>query len=300
MLKIAYNQNYIYPLEENHRFPMIKYELIPEQLIRENTCSSENFFSPTKIDSKIVLKTHQREYFERFTSLKLSKKEIREIGFPLSQELVERELQIAEGTIKGVKYSIKNGISMNIAGGTHHAFYDRGEAFCMLNDQAIATNYIIQEGLFKKILIIDLDVHQGNGTASLFNSNPNVYTLSFHGKKNYPFRKEKSGLDMEFDDNTNDEEYLKVLRETIPKVIDQFEPEFIFYLSGVDVLENDKLGRLSLTINGCKERDRFILEICKNNSIPVQVSMGGGYSVILKNIIEAHSNTFRLAQEIFF
>ena len=300
MLKIAYNQNYIYPLEENHRFPMIKYELIPEQLIRENTCSSENFFSPTKIDSKIVLKTHQREYFERFTSLKLSKKEIREIGFPLSQELVERELQIADGTIKGVKYSIKNGISMNIAGGTHHAFYDRGEAFCMLNDQAIATNYIIQEGLFKKILIIDLDVHQGNGTASLFNSNPNVYTLSFHGKKNYPFRKEKSDLDMEFDDNTNDEEYLKVLRETIPKVIDQFEPEFIFYLSGVDVLENDKLGRLSLTINGCKERDRFILEICKNNSIPVQVSMGGGYSVILKNIIEAHSNTFRLAQEIFF
>ena len=285
MLKIAYNQNYIYPLEENHRFPMIKYELIPEQLIRENTCSSENFFSPTKIDSKIVLKTHQREYFERFTSLKLSKKEIREIGFPLSQELVERELQIAEGTIKGVKYSIKNGISMNIAGGTHHAFYDRGEAFCMLNDQAIATNYIIQEGLFKKILIIDLDVHQGNGTASLFNSNPNVYTLSFHGKKNYPFRKEKSDLDMEFDDNTNDEEYLKVLRETIPKVIDQFEPEFIFYLSGVDVLENDKLGRLSLSIDGCKERDRFILEICKNNSIPVQVSMGGGYSVILKNII---------------
>ncbi len=300
MLKIAYNQNYIYPLEENHRFPMIKYELIPEQLIRENTCSSENFFSPTKIDSKIVLKTHQREYFERFTSLKLSKKEIREIGFPLSQELVERELQIADGTIKGVKYSIKNGISMNIAGGTHHAFYDRGEAFCMLNDQAIATNYIIQEGLFKKILIIDLDVHQGNGTASLFNSNPNVYTLSFHGKKNYPFRKEKSDLDMEFDDNTNDEEYLKVLRETIPKVIDQFEPEFIFYLSGVDVLENDKLGRLSLSIDGCKERDRFILEICKNNSIPVQVSMGGGYSVILKNIIEAHSNTFRLAQEIFF
>ncbi len=300
MLKIAYNQNYIYPLEENHRFPMIKYELIPEQLIRENTCSSENFFSPTKIDSKIVLKTHQREYFERFTSLKLSKKEIREIGFPLSQELVERELQIAEGTIKGVKYSIKNGISMNIAGGTHHAFYDRGEAFCMLNDQAIATNYIIQEGLFKKILIIDLDVHQGNGTASLFNSNPNVYTLSFHGKKNYPFRKEKSDLDMEFDDNTNDEEYLKVLRETIPKVIDQFEPEFIFYLSGVDVLENDKLGRLSLSIDGCKKRDRFILEICKNNSIPVQVSMGGGYSVILKNIIEAHSNTFRLAQEIFF
>ena len=300
MLKIAFNSNYIYPLEENHRFPMIKYELIPEQLIRENTCVDENFFSPGKIDSKIVLKTHQKEYFNRFTSLKLSKKEIREIGFPLSQELVDRELQIAQGTVSGVNYSLKNGISMNIAGGTHHAFYDRGEAFCMLNDQAIAANYIIQEGLFKKILIIDLDVHQGNGTASLFNSNPNVYTLSFHGKKNYPFRKEKSDLDIEFDDNTNDKEYLKVLKETIPKVIDQFEPEFIFYLSGVDVLENDKLGRLSLTLNGCKERDKFILQTCKVNSIPLQVSMGGGYSIVLKNIIEAHSNTFRLAQEIFF
>ena len=279
---------------------MIKYELIPEQLIRENTCVDENFFSPGKIDSKIVLKTHQKEYFNRFTSLKLSKKEIREIGFPLSQELVDRELQIAQGTVSGVNYSLKNGISMNIAGGTHHAFYDRGEAFCMLNDQAIAANYIIQEGLFKKILIIDLDVHQGNGTASLFNSNPNVYTLSFHGKKNYPFRKEKSDLDVEFDDNTNDNKYLKVLKETIPKVIDQFEPEFIFYLSGVDVLQNDKLGRLSLTLNGCKERDKFILQTCKDNSIPLQVSMGGGYSIVLKNIIEAHSNTFRLAQEIFF
>ena len=189
---------------------------------------------------------------------------------------------------------------MNIAGGTHHAFYDRGEAFCMLNDQAIAANYLIEKGLSKRILIIDLDVHQGNGTASLFRSNNSVFTLSFHGKKNYPFRKEKSDLDIEFDDKTNDEKYLKILKETIPKVMDEFNPDFIFYLSGVDVLENDKLGRLSLTINGCKERDRYILDMCKKNSIPVQVSMGGGYSVVLKNIIEAHSNTFRLAQEIFF
>jgi len=300
MLKIAFNKNYIYPLEENHRFPMIKYELIPEQLVRESTCSENNFYNPEKADDDIVLLTHQNEYFERFKSLDLSKKEIREIGFPLSKELVDRELQIADGTIKGVHYSIEHGISMNIAGGTHHAFYDRGEAFCMLNDQAIAANYLIEKGLSKRILIIDLDVHQGNGTASLFRSNNNVFTLSFHGKKNYPFRKEKSDLDIEFDDNTNDEKYLKILKETIPKIIDEFNPDFIFYLSGVDVLENDKLGRLSLTINGCKERDRYILDMCKKNSIPVQISMGGGYSVVLKNIIEAHSNTFRLAQEIFF
>ena len=300
MLKIAFHKSYIHPLEENHRFPMIKYELIPEQLLIEKTCSESNFFKPEIIDTELVLKTHQEEYFNRLKGLKLSNKEVREIGFPLSKELVERELIISQGTIDCVHFSSEHGVSMNIAGGTHHAFYDRGEAFCMLNDQAIAANYIIEEGLFKKILIIDLDVHQGNGTASLFSSNPNVYTLSFHGKKNYPFRKEKSDLDIELDDNTNDNEYLKLLKEIVPKVIDQFEPEFIFYLSGVDVLENDKLGRLSLTIDGCKERDRFILETCKDNCIPVQVSIGGGYSMVLKNIIEAHSNTFRLAQEIFF
>ena len=279
---------------------MIKYELIPEQLIRENTCTSDNFFKPKKIDENIVLLTHEVEYFKRFTSLNLSKKEIREIGFPLSKELVDREMEIADGTIQGVHYSIKNGISMNIAGGTHHAFYNRGEAFCMLNDQAIGANYLLNEQLAKKIMIIDLDVHQGNGTASLFNSNTNVFTISFHGKKNYPFRKEKSDLDIEFNDNTKDEEYLKILKKTIPREIDKFKPDFIFYLSGVDVLENDKLGRLSLSINGCKERDKFILDICKRDSIPIQVSMGGGYSTLLKNIIEAHSNTFRLAQEIFF
>tara|TARA_B100000900_G_scaffold147288_1_gene124935 strand:- start:1040 stop:1879 length:840 start_codon:yes stop_codon:yes gene_type:complete len=279
---------------------MIKYELIPEQLIREGTCLDSNFFKPTKIKNELVLITHEEEYFKRFTSLKLSNKEIREIGFPLSQELVDRELEIAEGTIKCTGYSIKNGISMNIAGGTHHAFYNRGEAFCMLNDQAIAANYLLSKKLAEKILIIDLDVHQGNGTASLFNLNPDVFTLSFHGKKNYPFRKEKSDLDIEFDDKTGDSEYLKVLKETVPRIVDQFEPNFIFYLSGVDVLANDKLGRLSLSIEGCKERDKYILEFCKKNSIPVQVSMGGGYSMVLKDIIEAHSNTFRLAQEIFF
>ena len=170
----------------------------------------------------------------------------------------------------------------------------------MLNDQAIAANYLLSKKLAKKILVIDLDVHQGNGTASLFNLNPDVFTLSFHGKKNYPFRKEKSDLDIEFDDKTGDSEYLKVLKETVPRIVDQFEPNFIFYLSGVDVLANDKLGRLSLSIEGCKERDKYILEFCKKNSIPVQVSMGGGYSMVLKDIIEAHSNTFRLAQEIFF
>ena len=300
MLKIAFNKNYIHPLDENHRFPMIKYELIPEQLIRENTCSTDNFFEPGIISDELVLHTHEDEYFQRFKNIKLSKKEIREIGFPLTKGLVERELTIAQGTIECTKYSIEHGISMNIAGGTHHAFYDRGEAFCMLNDQAIAANYLIKKKLAERIMIIDLDVHQGNGTASIFKSNPEIFTISFHGKKNYPFRKEKSDVDIEFEDNTDDELYLKKLKKHIPSLIENFKPDFVFYLSGVDVLNNDKLGRLALSIDGCKERDKFILELCKANSIPIQVSMGGGYSELLRNIIEAHSNTFRLAQEIYF
>ena len=279
---------------------MIKYELIPEQLLRENTCSPDNFFEPGIISDEIVLKTHEEEYFKRFRNLNLSKKEVREIGFPLSKELVTREMTIAQGTIDCVNYSLKNGISMNIAGGTHHAFYDRGEAFCMLNDQAIAAKYLINKKLAEKIMIIDLDVHQGNGTASIFSENKDVFTISFHGKKNYPFRKEKSDIDVEFDDNTDDQFYLNKLKDLIPNAIENFKPDFIFYLSGVDVLNNDKLGRLGLSIDGCKERDKFILELCNKNSIPVQVSMGGGYSELLKNIIDAHSNTFRLAQEIYF
>jgi acetoin utilization deacetylase AcuC-like enzyme len=218
----------------------------------------------------------------------------------MSKELVIREKKIAQGTIECVDFSINNGISMNIAGGTHHAFRDRGEGFCMLNDQAIAANYLIKNNKAKKILIVDLDVHQGNGTASIFKENNNVFTLSFHGKKNYPFKKEKSDLDVEFLDKTNDEFYLNELKEILPKVFEKFEPDFVFYLAGVDVLENDKLGRLSMTIEGCKQRDRFVLELCKKNNLPLQISMGGGYSVNIKDILEAHSNTYRLAQEIYF
>ena len=300
MLKIAHDIIYRHPLGKSHRFPMEKYDLIPIKLIKEKTCNPNNFFVPKNLSDEDVLTTHQKEYYEKLCSLSLSKKEIRPIGFPMSRELITREKKIAQGTIECSDFSINNGISMNIAGGTHHAFYDKGEGFCMLNDQAIAANYLLNNSFIKKILIIDLDVHQGNGTASIFKNNPNVFTLSFHGQKNYPFRKENSDLDLGFDDFTNDAFYLKKLKEIIPRVIDNFQPDFIYYLAGVDVLKNDKLGRLSLTIKGCLERDRFILNNCKKNNIPVQVSMGGGYSFNIEEIIEAHSNTFRLAQEIYF
>tara|TARA_Y200000002_G_scaffold382213_1_gene398534 strand:- start:672 stop:1577 length:906 start_codon:yes stop_codon:yes gene_type:complete len=301
MLKIAFDRNYIYPLEKGHRFPMVKYELIPEQLLREGTCTEDNFFAPKILSEDDALKTHDKSYYDRLCNLNLTKKEERPIGFPMSKELVSRERRIARGTVECCNFSLKYGVSLNIAGGTHHAFYDRGEAFCMLNDQAIAANVLLaNQKSIDKILIIDLDVHQGNGTASIFNNSSNVFTLSFHGKNNYPFRKERSDFDLEFDDNTDDEFYLKKLKKHLPEVVEKFEPNFIFYLSGVDVLSNDKLGKLGLSLAGCKERDRFVLDLCKNNKIPLQISMGGGYSTNLRDIIEAHSNTFRLAQEIFF
>tara|TARA_B100000768_G_scaffold80191_1_gene76212 strand:- start:283 stop:1185 length:903 start_codon:yes stop_codon:yes gene_type:complete len=300
MLKIAYNKIFRYQLDKNHRFPMEKYDLIPELLLNEKTCNSKNFFDPGDLNDLDALAIHDSDYYEKLTTLSLTEKEIRPIGFPMSKELIIREKKIAQGTIECSQFSIKNGISMNIAGGTHHAFSNRAEAFCMLNDQAISANYLLKNKLVKKVLIIDLDVHQGNGTASIFENNLNVFTLSFHGHKNYPFRKEKSDLDVGFNDNTENKEYLLKLKNTLPRVFEMFEPDFIFYLSGVDVLKNDKLGRLSMTIDGCKERDRYVLNLCKKNKIPLQVSMGGGYSNSIKDIIEAHSNTFRLAQEIFF
>ena len=300
MLKVAYSKIYNHPLPENHRFPMEKYDLIPKKLIAEKTFSKDNFFEPGILNTEDVLLTHSNDYYNKLVSQSLSKKEIRPIGFPLSKLLIEREKKITQGTIECVSFSIKNGISMNIAGGTHHAFADKGEGFCMLNDQAIAANYLLHNDLAKKILIIDLDVHQGNGTASIFKNDMNVFTLSFHGKKNYPFKKEKSDLDIEFDDGTEDVEYLTKLEDIIPNIIKILNPDFIFYLSGVDILKTDKLGRLSLSIEGCKKRDSIILNLCKTFNIPLQISMGGGYSKNIEDIVNAHCNTFRLAKEIYF
>ncbi len=300
MLKIAYDLLYKHLLKENHRFPMIKYEMIPEQLIKEGTCNINNFFIPSEIDDSTILLTHDKNYYYRLMNQELNDKEKRAIGFPMSDRLVQREKKIIQGTVECAMHAINHGISMNIAGGTHHAFSNRAEAFCILNDQAIASNYLINKGLSKKVLILDLDVHQGNGTAEIFKNNKQVFTVSFHGKNNYPFRKEVSDFDYGFEDKTDDKEYLKIISNEIPRLIESFEPDFIFYLSGVDIIENDKLGKLSVSLEGCKLRDNFVLNYCKNNKLPVQVSMGGGYSIEINEIVEAHSNTFRIAQEIFF
>jgi acetoin utilization deacetylase AcuC-like enzyme len=279
---------------------MEKYELLPEYLLRMNICNRNNFFSPLPIEKKLLLSTHDEGYYNNLINLSLSKLDARHIGFPLSEALIKREHVIAQGTIQNTHYAQLHGISMNIAGGTHHAFRDRPGAFCMLNDQAIASNYLINNNLAKRVMIVDLDVHQGDGTASIFEHQDSVFTISFHGQKNYPFKKQNSDFDLTFDDNTKDEANLNALKNHLPRLVDLFEPDFMFYLAGVDVLKTDKLGRLALSMEGCKARDRFVLTLCRDQNIPVQVSMGGGYSVQLNDIIDAHSNTFELAQELFF
>ena len=300
MLKIAFHPIYKHELPVGHRFPMEKYDLLPQQLIYEGTCIEENFFEPEIPNNKHFFTVHDPEYFFDLLNITLSQKEARKIGFPLSEVLVAREMIIADGTIKASEFALKNGIAMNIAGGTHHAFSNRGEAFCMLNDQAVGARYLQQKGLVNKILIVDLDVHQGNGTAEIFKNDASVYTFSMHGKSNYPFIKEASDLDIPLKNNTKDDEYLSILKKTLPKLINQEKPDFIYYLCGVDVIETDKLGKLSLTIEGCKERDRFVLQTCNDFRIPVMCSRGGGYSPVIKVIVDAHANTFRLAQEIYF
>ncbi|MCK0160928.1 histone deacetylase [Allomuricauda sp. F6463D] len=299
MLKIAYHPIYKHPLPEGHRFPMIKYELLPQQLLYEGTCAEENFYQPELPDDEHILAVHDEAYYQDLVQLRLSKSAVRKIGFPLSDVLVQRERIIVDGTIKGCEFALEHGIAMNIAGGTHHAYSNRGEAFCLLNDQAIGARLLLNNHLATNILIIDLDVHQGNGTAEIFKTDRSVYTFSMHGKGNYPFKKELSDLDIPLDKGTTDEEYLSILKKTLPELLEQLQPDFIFYLCGVDVLESDKLGTLSLTLDGCKERDRYVLQTSYDANIPVQCSMGGGYSPNIKTIVEAHANTFRLALEIY-
>jgi len=299
MIKIAWDPIYAHPLPEGHRFPMLKYELIPGQLLYEGTIEQANLFSPAPTTKEIVLLTHAYGYWAELRDLTLPAKEQRRIGFPLNAQLVERELRIAQGTIDGALSAIEHGISFNVAGGTHHAGSNWGEGFCLLNDQAIAANYLLNKGLTQRILIIDLDVHQGNGTAEIFQNDDRVFTFSMHGDRNFPFRKERSDLDVPLADGIEDETYLSLLHTHLQQALERSTPDFVFYLSGVDVLATDKLGKLSLSKAACKERDRIVLEACKSRGLPVQVSMGGGYSADIKEIVDAHCNTYRLAFDMF-
>lgn len=298
-LHIAYDSIYAHPLPEGHRFPMIKYELIPGQLLHEGTISPGNLFSPEPCDEETILLTHTRGYWHKLKFQTLSAAEQRKIGFPQSAELTLREIIITQGTIDCCHYALENGVALNVAGGTHHAYADKGEGFCLLNDFAVAANYLLNKNLADKILIIDLDVHQGNGTAAIFKNNPAVFTFSMHGKDNYPFHKELSDLDIALFNGINDEDYLNLLEENLELLIDKVKPSFAFFLSGVDILHTDKFGKLNISMEGCRRRDETVFMHLKQNNIPCTVAMGGGYSPDVKIIVEAHCNTFRMAKEIF-
>jgi acetoin utilization deacetylase AcuC-like enzyme len=299
MIKIAFDPIYAHPLPENHRFPMLKYQIIPEQLLYEGTYTEENFFSPSICEEEIILYTHDQAYLNKLLHQQLNASEQRKIGFPQSPELTKRELIITQGTIDACSFALESGVALNVAGGTHHAFADRGEGFCLLNDMAIAANYLLRKQMSKKILIIDLDVHQGNGTAKLMENEERVFTFSIHGAHNYPFHKEKSDLDIGLKDGTTGKEYLAILREALPKLINQVKPDFAFYLSGVDILNTDKFGKLQVSLDECKQRDEMVFALLKKHQIPVTVALGGGYSPDVRTIVEAHCNTFRLAAHFY-
>lgn len=300
MLKVAWSEIYNHPLPEGHRFPMEKYDLLPRQLLHEGTIDQENIFNPRKLTKEEILAVHKKGYWEKLQKLDFTRQEERKSGFPITDKLVQREITINAGTIQCTEYAMEYGVAMNIAGGTHHAFTDRAEGFCLLNDIAIASQYLLNQKKAKRILVVDLDVHQGNGTAEIFQNEPQVFTFSMHGEHNYPLQKEKSDLDIPLKDGTDDKTYLKLLDKNLKKLLDKTQPDFIFFQSGVDVLKTDKLGRLGLSIEGCRTRDELVLKEAQKGNIPLVASMGGGYSENIRDILEAHANTYRTAQDLFF
>lgn len=300
MLKVAFSPIFLYQVPEKHRFPMQKYRLIPECLIEEGVLSEDNFFAPDKLTEEEILTTHTLEYWQKLKTQTLSRKEARAIGFEMTPELVERGRYIAHATYECALYAKQYGVSLNVAGGTHHSFTDHGEGFCVFNDVCIASNLLLSRGEAERVLVVDLDVHQGNGNASIMANEPRVFVFSMHGEKNYPFRKPPSDLDIELANDTDDETYLTQLKQTLPNLIAEHKPDLIFYQSAVDVLATDKLGKLALTPEGCKQRDDFVLRQARDNNIPIAVVMGGGYSEDVEDVVEAHCNTFRLAKQLFF
>ncbi|MBS1563041.1 MAG: histone deacetylase [Bacteroidetes bacterium] len=298
-MKIAYDPIYAHPLPEGHRFPMLKYELIPEQLLYEGTISHNELFAPAPCPDDIVLLTHTEEYLNKLKNQTLSAREQRHIGFEQSPQLTLRELIITQGSIDCCTHALRDGVSLNVAGGTHHAFADHGEGFCLLNDFCVAANWLLHTGQARQIIIIDLDVHQGNGTASLFGQEPRVFTFSMHGRHNYPFHKERSDLDIALEDGLDDKGYLRLLEENLEPLLQQVKPDFAFFLSGVDILNTDKFGKLKVTPSGCRKRDEMVFSTLRRYGIPCTVAMGGGYSADIKIIVEAHCNTFRCAKEIY-
>lgn len=299
LVPVAHGDSFMLPLPPGHRFPMAKYAEIPRRLLGSGLIQPEQIFRNGPMKKERVLRVHTQDYVERLLSQHLTRHEVRKIGFPLSATLVKRELILAEATWQCAQKALQVGMSFNTAGGTHHAFADHGEGFCLLNDVAIAAANLRHEGLARRILIIDLDVHQGNGTAHIFADTPEVFTFSMHGQKNYPVQKQISDCDIALPPETDDDAYLQHLQTALPEIIARFAPDFAFYIAGVDVLASDKLGKLQLTLEGCQARDQFVYETLAHHHLPVVTVMGGGYSPALNTVVSAHINTFVAGLGVF-
>ncbi len=295
MPRLATSDHYTLDLPAGHRFPIAKYGLIREQLLWQGIAGPDDFYDPGFCPEEDILRVHTDDYWRKVSTLQLSPAEVRRLGLPQSPQLLRRSLSSSAGTVQTALAALRDGVALKLAGGTHHAFADRGEGFCVLNDQAIAARHLLAHGLARQILIVDLDVHQGDGTAAIFRDEPQVFTFSMHAGANYPLRKEQSDLDVALPLGTDDSEYLRILAEILPALLAQVQPDFVFYQAGVDVLATDKLGKLALSQAGCRARDAFVFAAVCARNLPVAVTMGGGYSERLSDIVDAHCNTFREA-----
>lgn len=297
--RIFYSPDYYADIGEDHVFPIKKFELARDILISEGTVAADSVIAPLEADVEDVRRIHTEDYVTRLRSGNLTRMEIRRLGLPWSQALVKRSFLAVSGTINATLEALRRGIGSNLAGGTHHAFPDRGEGFCVLNDVAIAIERLRATGEASRFLIIDLDVHQGNGTASIYSGDPDVYTFSMHGQKNYPLHKETSDLDIELADGTADTEYLSILEEALSRVF-HHEPDLVFFLAGADPYVKDKLGRLSISMAGLWQRDLIVLEAARDMGIPVVTTMSGGYAMDIRDTVEIHCNTIRAVKRVFY
>lgn len=298
VMKVFYSDNYTVPLPEGHKFPMEKYRLLRLELLKEGILTEDELHRAELATPEMMTLAHSKEYFDAIEMGTVDEKIIRRIGLPWSKELFYRSLASVGGAWGAAREALEHGIGGNLAGGTHHAFADYGEEFCVFNDFAVVILNLIKCGLVHRAAIVDLDVHQGNGNSAILGHNPDVFIFSMHGEKNYPFNKVASTLDAELADNTGDAEYLAALKKHLPAVFN-FRPDIILYQAGVDPLKEDSLGRLALTKEGLMERDRIVLGECKKRNIPVSLALGGGYSKPIQHTIDAYAGTYRAAKEIF-
>lgn len=291
-----YTDRFVLPLPEGHRFPMEKYRLLRERVASE--LPDISLQEPPAATDLELLRVHDSQYVQRLVAGTLSETEQKIIGFPWSSAMVERSRRSAGATLAACRTAIAGEpIALNLAGGTHHAYPDRGEGFCCFNDAAVAAKAMQAEGRARRVLILDLDVHQGNGTAVCFHNDPSVFTVSIHGEKNYPFRKEASDLDRSLPNGTSDDDYLECLDSVLFEISQRFEPDLLIYLAGADPLASDRLGRLSLSHDGLRARDEKVLAFAEANDLPTAVTMAGGYATPISDTVAAHFTTVSLCHE---